>query len=143
MMENGEYLDRLKKRGIKPTSLRVLILRTMMHENRAVSILDIESELETVDKSTIFRTVTLFLSHHLIHSIDDGSGSLKYAVCGNSCTCAVEDLHSHFYCNSCHKTYCLEGIDVPVVELPVGFSLQSINYVLKGICFVCSSKNKS
>ncbi len=143
MMENSEYLDRLKKRGIKPTSLRVLILRTMMHENRAVSILDIESELETVDKSTIFRTVTLFLSHHLIHSIDDGSGSLKYAVCGNSCTCAVEDLHSHFYCNSCHKTYCLEGIDVPVVELPVGFSLQSINYVLKGICFVCSSKNKS
>ncbi|MBP7611560.1 MAG: transcriptional repressor [Paludibacter sp.] len=142
-MENSEYLDRLKKRGIKPTSLRVLILRTMMHENRAVSILDIESELETVDKSTIFRTVTLFLSHHLIHSIDDGSGSLKYAVCGNSCTCAVEDLHSHFYCNSCHKTYCLEGIDVPVVELPVGFSLQSINYVLKGICFVCSSKNKS
>ena len=142
-MENSEYLDRLKKRGIKPTSLRVLILRTMMHENRAVSILDIESELETVDKSTIFRTVTFFLSHHLIHSIDDGSGSLKYAVCGNSCTCAVEDLHSHFYCNSCHKTYCLEGIDVPVVELPVGFSLQSINYVLKGICFVCSSKNKS
>ena len=141
MMENSEYLDRIKKRGIKPTSLRVLILRTMMHENRAVSILDIESELETVDKSTIFRTVTLFLSHHLIHSIDDGSGSLKYAVCGNSCTCAVEDLHSHFYCNSCHKTYCLEGIDVPVVELPVGFSLQSINYVLKGICFVCSSKN--
>ena len=143
MMENSEYLDRLKKRGIKPTSLRVLILRTMMHENRAVSILDIESELETVDKSTIFRTVTLFLSHHLIHSIDDGSGSLKYAVCGNSCTCAVEDLHSHFYCNSCHKTYCLEGIDVPVVELPVGFSLQSINYVLKGIGFVCSTKNKS
>ena len=143
MMENSEYLDRLKKRGIKPTSLRVLILRTMMHENRAVSILDIESELETVDKSTIFRTVTLFLSHHLIHSIDDGSGSLKYAVCGNSCTCAVEDLHSHFYCNSCHKTYCLEGIDVPVVELPVGFSLQSINYVLKGICLVCTTKNKS
>jgi len=142
-MENGEYLDRLKKRGIKPTSMRVLILRTMMQENRAVSILDIESMLETVDKSTIFRTVTLFLSHHLIHSIDDGSGSLKYAVCGNSCTCAVEDLHSHFYCNSCHKTYCLEGIDVPVVELPVGFSLQSINYVLKGTCFACSSKNKS
>lgn len=60
MMENGEYLDRLKKRGIKPTSMRVLILRTMMQENRAVSILDIESMLETVDKSTIFRTVTLF-----------------------------------------------------------------------------------
>lgn len=141
-MENNEYLVRLEKRGIKPTSLRVLILKTMMQENRAVSILHLENILDTVDKSTIFRTITLFLSKHLIHSIDDGSGSLKYAVCGNACTCAVEDLHSHFYCNSCHKTYCLEGIDVPIVKLPIGFSLQSINYVLKGVCFECSSEKR-
>ena len=95
----------------------------MLQESRAVSILDLENLLDTVDKSTIFRTITLFLSHHLIHSIDDGSGALKYAVCGNSCSCSVEDLHSHFYCNVCHKTYCLEGIDVPIVKLPIGFSL--------------------
>lgn len=138
MEENNEYLDKLAKRKIKPTALRELILKAMMQENRAVSILDLENLLDTVDKSTIFRTISLFLSNHLIHSIDDGSGSLKYAVCGNSCTCAVEDLHSHFYCNKCHKTYCLEGIDVPVVQLPVGFTLQSINYVLKGICSNCS-----
>ena len=140
MIENSELLDKLDKRSIKPTSLRVLILKTMMQEHRAVSILDLENLLDTVDKSTIFRTITLFLSHHLVHSIDDGSGSLKYAVCGNSCTCSVEDLHSHFYCNNCQKTYCLEGIDAPVVELPMGFTLQSINYVLKGICSECSDK---
>lgn len=141
MIENNEYQDKLENRDIKPTSLRLLILKTMMQENRAVSILDLENRLDTVDKSTISRTLSLFLSHHLIHSIDDGSGSLKYAVCGNSCTCSVEDLHSHFYCTSCHKTYCLEGIDVPVVKLPVGFSLQSINYVLKGICQDCTYKS--
>lgn len=140
MIENSELLDKLEKRSIKPTSLRMLILKTMMQEQRAVSMLDLENLLDTVDKSTIFRTITLFLSHHLIHSIDDGSGSLKYAVCGNSCSCSVEDLHSHFYCNHCHKTYCLDGIDAPVVDLPVGFTLQSINYVLKGICPECTGK---
>nr|WP_305210079.1 transcriptional repressor [Bacteroides intestinalis] len=142
MAENNEYLDKLKNRNIKPTSLRILILKTMLQESRAVSILDLENLLDTVDKSTIFRTITLFLSHHLIHSIDDGSGALKYAVCGNSCSCSVEDLHSHFYCNVCHKTYCLEGIDVPIVKLPIGFSLQSINYVLKGVCPDCSIDEK-
>lgn len=141
MIENSEYQDKLENRGIKPTSLRILILKAMMQENRAVSLLDLENRLDTVDKSTISRTLALFLSHHLVHSIDDGSGSLKYAVCENSCTCSVEDLHSHFYCTNCHKTYCLEGIDVPVVKLPVGFSLQSINYVLKGICQDCSYKS--
>jgi Fur family ferric uptake transcriptional regulator len=79
------------------------------------------------------------LSHHLIHSIDDGSGSLKYAVCDNSCNCVVQDLHSHFYCEKCQRTFCLEGTHIPVIDLPEGFTLHSINYVLKGICQECSS----
>nr|WP_320059331.1 transcriptional repressor [uncultured Bacteroides sp.] len=139
-MENSEPLDKLAKRNIKPTSIRILILKTMMQSERTVSLLDLENLLDTVDKSTIFRTITLFLSHRLIHSIDDGTGSLKYAVCGNACTCAVEDLHSHFCCESCHKTFCLENIHIPIVELPKGFTLQSINYVLKGLCVDCSAK---
>ena len=111
----------------------------MMQAERAVSLLDLETLLDTVDKSTISRTIALFLSHHLIHSIDDGSGSLKYAVCDNSCNCVVQDLHSHFYCEKCHRTFCLEGTHIPVIDLPEGFTLHSINYVLKGICQECSS----
>lgn len=75
------YLHKLSLRDIKPTAMRLLILRTMMEMKRAVSVTDLEDKLDTVDKSTIFRTLTLFLSHHLIHGVDDGSGSLKYAVC--------------------------------------------------------------
>ena len=74
------YLHKLSLRDIKPTAMRLLILRTMMEMKRAVSVTDLEDKLDTVDKSTIFRTLTLFLSHHLIHGVDDGSGSLKYAV---------------------------------------------------------------
>ena len=78
------YLHKLSLRDIKPTAMRLLILRTMMEMKRAVSVTDLEDKLDTVDKSTIFRTLTLFLSHHLIHGVDDGSGSLKYAVCEDS-----------------------------------------------------------
>ena len=84
-MEEKVYLDKLAKRDIKPTAIRLLILKSMMEAGRAVSQLDLETLLDTVDKSTISRTITLFLSHHLIHSIDDGSGSWKYAVCDDSC----------------------------------------------------------
>lgn len=69
-MEEKKYLDLLAKRDIQPTAIRILVLRTMMQAGRSVSLLDLETMLDTVDKSTIFRTLTLFLSHHLIHSID-------------------------------------------------------------------------
>lgn len=137
------YLDKLAQREIRPTAMRILILRAMLGFGRAFSLADLEDVLDTVDKSTIFRTITLFLGHHLIHGIDDGSGSLKYAVCGSDCNCAVGDLHTHFYCEKCRRTFCLKSIHVPVVPLPEGFSVNSINYVLKGLCADCSEKRKS
>ena len=52
-MEEKVYLDKLAKRDIKPTAIRLLILKSMMEAGRAVSQLDLETLLDTVDKSTI------------------------------------------------------------------------------------------
>ena len=57
-MEEKVYLDKLAKRDIKPTAIRLLILKSMMEAGRAVSQLDLETLLDTVDKSTISRTST-------------------------------------------------------------------------------------
>lgn len=95
-MEEKDYLDLLAKREIQPTAIRILVLQAMLKAGRSVSLLDLEKILDTVDKSSIFRTITLFLSHHLVHSIDDGTGSFKYAVCSAGCSCEVNDLHTHF-----------------------------------------------
>ena len=88
-MEENVYLDKLERRDIKPTAIRLLILKNMLEVGRAVSLLDLETLLDTVDKSTISRTIALFLSHHLIHSIDDGSGSLKYATTPVTAWCRI------------------------------------------------------
>ncbi|MCD8136151.1 MAG: transcriptional repressor [Parabacteroides gordonii] len=137
-MDMDAYLDILNKRKNKPTAIRLLVLKAMMEFERAFSMLDLENYLDTVDKSTVSRTINLFLDHHLIHCIDDGSGSLKYSVCGEDCSCSIEELHAHFYCLKCHKTFCLRNIPVPTVQLPRNFTLESINYVLKGCCEDCS-----
>lgn len=71
-MDEKVYLEKLEKREIKPTAMRLLILKAMTRFTRAFSLLDLETELDTVDKSTIFRTINLFLDHHLVHVIDDG-----------------------------------------------------------------------
>ena len=60
-MEEDIYLDKLVRRGIKPTAIRLLVIKEMMQAERAVSLLDLETLLDTVDKSTISRTIALFL----------------------------------------------------------------------------------
>ena len=146
-MDSQQHLTHiLEHRDIKPTAMRLLVLRAMLESDEAFSLLSLEQRLDTVDKSTIYRCITLFLTHHLIHAIDDGTGTIKYAVCDSSCHCGEEgehldDLHAHFYCERCHRTYCLSRIHVPVVSLPGNLQVHNINYVLKGICSHCTSKD--
>lgn len=133
----GEIEKRLQDRDIKPTAIRLLVLKAMLEFPQAFSLADLEEKLDTVDKSTISRTIHLFHEKRLIHSIDDGSGSVKYSACSKSCMCDMDDMHVHFHCNKCDKTYCLESIPVPEVMLPDNFSVDSANFVLKGICGDC------
>lgn len=127
----------LEERGIKPTSVRILILKTMLGFDRAFSMTDLEYTLETVDKSTVSRIIHLFLAHKMIHGIDDGSGSIKYAVCNDNCNCDPDDLHVHFHCRKCKKTFCLENIAIPGIKIPDGLLFESVNLVIKGICSKC------
>lgn len=135
---NNSYVHRLEARNIKPTAIRILILKAMLEFSEAFSLSDLEIKLDTIDKSTLSRTIHLFHENLLIHSIDDGSGSIKYSVCGDECMCDINDLHVHFYCQRCKKTYCLESISIPKVQLPPKFLLESVNFVLKGLCSQCS-----
>ena len=147
-MDNKELEQGLLQRGIKPTAMRLLVFREMEAMGCAVSLTDLETRLGTADKSTIFRTLTLFLSCHLVHCIEDGSGFTKYALCGNGCRCGGEeddgfaDHHTHFFCEACHRTFCLRGLPLPEVNVPQGFRLHTANYVLKGLCPECAKKAK-
>lgn len=140
MGNNQCYVDRLKQRGVRVTAVRILVLKAMIEEDRAVSLLDLETKLETVDRSTIFRTLSVFLAHHVIHDMEDGSGSVKYEVCFGKDSCSIDDMHIHFYCEVCHRTYCFHSLHIPVVKLPEGFNMHGVNYMVKGVCKACTDK---
>ena len=141
-MEEKKYLDLLAKRDIQPTAIRILVLRTMMQAGRSVSLLDLETMLDTVDKSTIFRTLTLFLEHDVVHAFEDGRGVLCYELCEEKGACDHHDGHIHFYCESCQRSFCMEDIHIPSFELPEGFYPHSISFVIKGECPDCRKKHQ-
>jgi Fur family ferric uptake transcriptional regulator len=115
----------------------------MIQFDRTFSLSDLEDALPSVDKSSIFRAITLFHEHRLIHSVDDGSGSLKYCICHNGGHCNLEELHCHFYCERCKRTFCLDETHVPLASVPEGFSVRTVSYVMKGICPACSGKDST
>lgn len=124
--------------GIKPTANRLLIYRTISALNYAFSLSDLETRLDTIDRSSIFRTLTIFEEHHLLHNIDDGSGQRKYCLCispdhnhHNNCQ------HVHIYCRKCGRTYCLKAQHIPSVTIPDGFTIEHTNYIITGICSSC------
>lgn len=129
--------QQLIKRNIKPTAMRELVLKVLTEEKTAISLPELEQKFEKADRATLYRTLKTFEKQKLIHSIDDGSGPVKYALCLEKCSCSVEDLHVHFHCTKCNKTYCLHEIPVPAIILPKDFSLASVNMVVQGVCANC------
>ncbi len=132
-----EIDNKLTMRNIKPTAMRELVLNVLTEQNRAISLADLELKFDNADKTTLYRTLKTFEENKLIHSIDDGTGSIKYALCKETCQCNPEDLHVHFLCTRCAHTYCLNDIAIPSISLPVNFKLETINMVIKGVCVNC------
>lgn len=128
----------LEDRNINPTAVRVLVLRYFLEHDKAVSLKALQSHFIHSDRSSLFRTLKTFESQKLVHSIDDGSGVTKYALCLENCQCKPQDQHFHFHCISCKETFCLTDQSIPNIQLPTNFTLQQANLVLKGICSNCN-----
>ncbi|MBP5217913.1 MAG: transcriptional repressor [Bacteroidales bacterium] len=131
----------LEEAGIRVTAVRLLIWREIRRSLAgAFSLSDLEDALPTVDKSTLFRTLTLLREAHLLHDIDDGSGSHKFCVCHHDSTLHCTG-HVHLNCRVCHRTFCLADVRIPQVGLPEGFIPEETEYIVKGICPDCAKKN--
>lgn len=129
--------QKLEHRNIKPTAVRLLVLKALVESSAAVSLNDLEAKFERADKATLYRTLKTFEDKKLIHSIGDGSGATKYALCAEGCECEPQDQHIHFHCVKCNETYCLTQSKIPQTNIPVGFRASSASMVYKGTCPNC------
>jgi Fur family ferric uptake transcriptional regulator len=75
--------NKLIKRDIKPTAMRELVLKVLTNQNSAISLSELEHKFEKADRITLYRTLKTFEVNKLMHSIEDGTGSSKYALCNS------------------------------------------------------------
>lgn len=139
MMDEKRCTEILQERGIRPTSNRILVVKALAAADRPMSLSELEYKILTVDKSGIFRALSLFREQRLVHVIEDGSDGVRYELCmSHGGDGDDEDMHVHFYCEACHRTFCLDNVPVPQVELPRGYVRNTVNYMVKGLCPECA-----
>ena len=140
MMSSAECEALLASHDIKPTANRIVVAKTLAAAERPMSLTELEYKILSIDKSGVFRALTLFREHHLVHVIEDGGDGVRYELCHSHDGHAEDDdQHVHFYCERCHRTFCLTDMPIPTVSLPAGYELHDINYMAKGLCPECSS----
>lgn len=127
----------LKDKGISPTPVRKLVYKSLLEAEHPVSLSDLEVLLDSVDKSSISRTLSLFRDNHMVHSFSDGSGSMKYEVCHSPEHQEGSDMHVHFHCEKCGATICFNELRIPQVVLPEGFTVHETSYLISGVCDNC------
>ncbi len=140
-MNSEDIEKRLEQKGVKPTANRILVYKVLAGLKNPASLSNIEGLLLSMDKSSIFRVLTLFHEHDVVHSFEDGRGILNYELCLSKGACNMKDNHVHFYCESCQRSFCLEDVHIHDIQLPEGFHAHSLSFVIKGECADCRRKN--
>lgn len=92
-MHTHETEERLEAKGIRPTANRILVLKALGEAGHPMSLTDLETQIESMDKSSVFRTLTLFLEKDLVHSFEDGRGIINYELCTEEGHCDHHDAH--------------------------------------------------
>jgi Fur family transcriptional regulator, ferric uptake regulator len=129
----------LKKNDLSITEGRKKILELFLSSDGALAHADIEKRTgENFDRVTVYRTLQTFVDKGIIHHIPTKDNSILYALCKDDCEAGHHhDNHVHFVCDECNKTICLEGVTVPQVKLPKGFTPHHAEMVVSGICGDC------
>ena len=139
-MDEAKCTRLLEEHGVKPTANRIVVVRELARSLHPVTLAELEARIQTIDKSNIFRALTLFREHRLVHVIEGGGEGAHYELCHSHDHEHDEDLHPHFYCERCQQTFCLDYTEIPGIPLPEGFEKTSANMMIKGICPDCQSK---
>lgn len=138
-MNQQEIIHLLQEADLRITRSRKLVLDLLATTgDQAMSSNDIEQHLSGIDRITLYRILKTFEESGLIHSVADGSGKTKYAMCSHDCGAGDHhDNHVHFHCRICDTTTCLDAVKLPSIELPEKYSLEEMRFVVGGVCKDC------
>lgn len=135
--------DLIRNTGARVTNARIEILASLLKAEGALTHAEIENRLSPasgIDRVTVYRVLDWLTTQDLAHKISGDDRVWRFNAAGN----ANSHNHAHFKCMCCQNVICLDDLGsgyTPV--LPAGFTPQSMDLTVKGLCAECSPANKA
>ena len=144
MSHHQEIIEALQQIGYRLTPQRMMILEAIADSDGHLSAEEIHETVRSaypyLDISTVYRTLDLLKTLHLVSETDMGSGHAQYELLSKG-------LHHHLICTECGRI-----LDVPnsfldplrrAVEEKYDFHAEIEHLAISGICRDCKLANQS
>lgn len=132
----NDLSTKLRKRKIHPSYQRIKVLeylnKNQCHPTVDQIFKDLQREIPTLSKTTIYNTLNLFLETGLIRAVNIEDHETRYDI--------ITENHGHFKCESCGKifNFWIDFHSLKAEEL-TGYKVIDRNVYFKGICPGCLS----
>jgi len=136
---DAELTERLRDRGQRVTSQRLVMHRVLLGLGRHVSAEEIlaraSSQLPNLSLPTVYATLDLFEELGIVRRVSAGPGPILFDP-------RTEDDHQHFVCAKCGRVYDLETkVDVRGATRQAkgsGHQPDRTDVVITGLCRSCA-----
>lgn len=127
--------------NLNKTVVRISILEEFLKSSAALSEVELRKRVNpSFNRTSIYRSIRLFLENDIIHKITDDNGIFTYVL--NRRLFSDEEIeheHLHFQCRICNRVICMRELPIKRVKLPDGFIKEQSNFLVVGICKECNN----
>jgi Fur family ferric uptake transcriptional regulator len=130
----------LRGSGLRCTPARDAVLRFLSQKGRPLAHSEIAKArgLATLDRVTLYRTLTALQDAGLVHRVQDQDGAWRFcahARQGKGCPGG----HAHFHCTQCGQMRCLTDQALPWISVSDGAQVTGKQLVVYGLCPACAA----
>ena len=130
----------LKVSNLSVTKNRKKVLKVFLKLGKPLGLKMIKSSIPNIDRVTLFRILSVFEKHQIIHAIHLQNRDRLYALCNHECS-SSENVHTHkhihFQCEDCSEVICLPIDVLPIVNVP-NYIVYELNINATGVCSNCN-----
>ena len=133
--------ESLKSAGLRCTPARDAVLSLLSQKGHPLAHSEIAKArgLATLDRVTLYRTLTALQEAGLVHRVQDLEGAWRFcahARLGKGCPGG----HAHFHCTRCGRMRCLTDQALPWISVSEGAEVTGKQLVVYGLCPACAAR---
>ena len=140
--DNDPIRSRLRAAGLRATTARISVLRSLIESNTPLSHADVAEKLEAggFDRVTVYRNLVELADAGIASRVDLGDHTWRFEI-KRETSKEHKSEHPHFVCVDCGEVSCLPGVSVSVNE-PQDKKAAAVGEItevlLKGHCGHCT-----